>query len=69
VRFVSLVWPSENFYITQVDFGEVVRIKAVVTKGIGGTSYDEWVQKYMIKYSNTTWTQRTVPKSPGDVSF
>ncbi|XP_056020437.1 uncharacterized protein LOC130054498 [Ostrea edulis] len=42
----------------QVDFERVVRLKGVVTKGLGETSLLEWVKKYQVKYSDTasTWT-------------
>lgn len=53
----------------QVDFGKEVRIAAVVTKGHGDTSADEWVIKYQLKYSNTLLTWTLVTKNPDDVSF
>ncbi|XP_062604161.1 uncharacterized protein LOC134265981 [Saccostrea cucullata] len=44
----------------QVDFGRKVAIKAIKTKGLGHVPFEEWVKKYVVRYSDTTSAWKTI---------
>lgn len=54
-------------FVFKVDFEQPLTVKAIVTKGSGNVR-DKYVEKYMVKYSNTTSSWITVTNGTSKVS-
>uniref|UniRef100_A0A8W8HL61 F5/8 type C domain-containing protein n=1 Tax=Magallana gigas TaxID=29159 RepID=A0A8W8HL61_MAGGI len=50
----------------QVDFGRPLTMVAVVTKGLNFKTFDEYVKKYKVRYSNTSVNWMTVFNGTND---
>lgn len=58
----------KNSFLFQVKFGQSLTFMAVVTKGIDYGLYDDHVEKYKLKYSNTSSNWSTVQHGTTNVS-
>lgn len=47
-------------FLFQVDFGRTIKIIGVVTKGLYVRGYIEYVKKYKVGYSNTTYDRMAI---------
>lgn len=47
-------------FLFQVDFGRTIKIIGVVTKGLYVRGYIEYVKKYKLGYSNTTYDRMAI---------
>lgn len=47
-------------FLFQVDFGRTIKIIGVVTKGLYVRGYLEYVKKYKVGYSNTTYDRMAI---------
>lgn len=47
-------------FLFQVDFGRTIKIIGVVTKGFYVRGYIEYVKKYKVGYSNTTYDRMAI---------
>lgn len=51
-----------------MDFGELVNIEGVVSKGNNDALYDEWVESYKVKYRGMGRKWKAVQYGSTDVS-